>query len=40
MRNTEEFYRFYRDKMLYKDAKPNKAHYALAELENRVSAKL
>ena len=33
MRNTEEFYRFYRDKMLYKDAKPNKAHYALAELE-------
>lgn len=39
MRNTEEFYRFYRDKMLYKDAKPNKAHYALAELENRVSAK-
>ena len=31
--NTEEFYRFYRDKMLYPDAKPNKAHLALAELE-------
>lgn len=24
MRNTEEFYRFYRDKMLYKDANPIK----------------
>ena len=33
MRNTEEFYRFYRDKMLCLDAKPNKAHYKLAELE-------
>lgn len=33
MRNTEEFYRFYREKMIYKDAGPNKAHYALAKLE-------
>lgn len=39
MRNTEEFYRFYRDKMLYKDAKPNKAHYALAELEKQGKCK-
>ena len=39
MRNTEEFYRFYRDKMLYKDAKPNKAHYALAELEKQGRCK-
>lgn len=31
--NTEEFYRFYKDKMIYRDAKPNKAHYKLAELE-------
>jgi len=33
MRKTEEFYRFYRDKMLYTDAEPNKAHLALAKLE-------
>lgn len=31
--NTEEFYRFYYDKMLYLDAKPNAAHLKLAELE-------
>ena len=33
IKHTEEFYRFYRDKMLYPDAKPNNAHKALAELE-------
>lgn len=33
MSNTEEFYRFYRDKMLCLNAKPNKAHLKLAELE-------
>lgn len=33
MNNTEEFYRFYKDKMIYKDAKPNKAHLVLAKLE-------
>lgn len=33
VRNTEEFYRFYKDKMLYLDAKPNKAHLKLAEWE-------
>ncbi|SHK77723.1 NAD-dependent deacetylase [Clostridium cavendishii DSM 21758] len=33
MRYTENFYKFYRDKMIYKDAKPNKAHLALSELE-------
>lgn len=32
-RKTEEFYRFYRDKMLYLDVKPNAAHKKLAELE-------
>ncbi len=29
----DEFYRFYRDKMLVEGAKPNKAHKALAKLE-------
>ena len=33
LRNPEEFYRFYRNKMLFADAKPNKAHLALAKLE-------
>ena len=33
MHNTEDFYRFYRDKMLCLDKKPNKAHLNLAELE-------
>ncbi|GHU56864.1 NAD-dependent protein deacetylase [Clostridia bacterium] len=32
-RNTSEFYRFYKDKMLYKGARPNPAHIKLAELE-------
>lgn len=38
MNNTEEFYHFYRNKMLYLDAKPNDAHITLAELE--VAGKL
>ena len=33
MRKTEEFYRFYRDKMLFLDAEPNEAHRKLAKLE-------
>ena len=33
VQNTEDFYRFYRDKMLCLDAKPNAAHLKLAELE-------
>ena len=33
--HTEEFYRFYRKKMLCLDAKPNAAHKKLAELEER-----
>ena len=39
MRNPEGFYDFYRDKMIYKDAKPNKAHYALAKLEEQGKLK-
>lgn len=31
--NTEEFYRFYREKMIFLDAKPNAAHRKLFELE-------
>ena len=34
-RHTEEFFDFYRDKMLYMDAQPNAAHRMLAELEAR-----
>ena len=33
MRNTKEFYKFYKDKMICENVEPNKAHYALAELE-------
>ncbi len=33
MRETEEFFRFYRSKMLFPDAEPNNAHKALANLE-------
>lgn len=32
-KNTPEFYRFYREKMLYLDARPNEAHKKLAQLE-------
>lgn len=33
MRKPEEFYRFYRNKMLFPAAEPNRAHKALAKLE-------
>lgn len=39
MEKTEEFYRFYRDKMLALDAKPNAAHLKLAELEAKGKLK-
>lgn len=35
VRNPEEFYRFYKDRMLYTDARPNAAHKALAYLEGQ-----
>ena len=35
MKHTEEFYRFYCDKMLALDAKPNAAHIKLAEMEEK-----
>ena len=39
IRNPEEFYRFYKDRMIYKDAMPNTAHYALSELEKKGKLK-
>lgn len=38
-KKPEEFYRFYRNKMLFPDAKPNRAHLALAELEKSGKVK-
>lgn len=32
-KHTDKFYRFYREKMVFADAQPNKAHIVLAELE-------
>lgn len=39
MKNLEEFYRFYKDKMLYPNVEPNDAHYALANLEKKGKLK-
>lgn len=36
LKNTEEFFQFYKEKMIFLDAKPNKAHNYFAELENTV----
>ncbi|MCR5398262.1 MAG: NAD-dependent protein deacylase [Lachnospiraceae bacterium] len=33
MRYPEEFFKFYKDKLIYPDARPNNAHKALAKLE-------
>lgn len=38
-KNPKEFYRFYRNKMLFPDAKPNQAHLALAKLEQEGKLK-
>lgn len=37
--NTEYFYKFYREKMLYLDAAPNAAHRVLAALERKKKLK-
>ncbi len=39
MRNPEEFFRFYKNKMLILDAQPNAAHYKLAEWEEQGKLK-
>ena len=38
-RNPEEFYRFYKNKMIFRGAKPNAAHLALAKLEQQGKLK-
>lgn len=35
VKHPDEFYRFYRDKMVYKDAKPNVIHKTMALLEEK-----
>ncbi|NLZ80390.1 MAG: NAD-dependent protein deacylase [Clostridiales bacterium] len=37
--HTQEFYEFYKSNMIYKGAKPNKAHLTLTELEKRGQLK-
>ncbi len=37
--NPEEFFRFYKDRMIYEDAKPNAAHKALVRLEEQGKLK-
>lgn len=37
--NTDMFYKFYRDKMIYEDAKPNTTHVKLADLESKGKLK-
>lgn len=37
--HTEDFFDFYKAKMIYKNAKPNDAHHALSELEKRGKLK-
>jgi NAD-dependent deacetylase len=39
MKKTEEFYRFYREKMICEGVKPNNAHLKLAELEQKDKLK-
>ncbi len=39
MKKPEEFFRFYHNKMIAADAKPNKAHLALAKLEQEGKLK-
>ena len=39
MKKTEDFYRFYKDKMLFKEVEPNDAHKVLAKLEEMDKVK-
>lgn len=39
MNHTKEFYQFYKDKMIYQEAKPNPAHLALESLERKGKLK-
>ena len=40
MRNTEGFYEFYKEKMMFLDAKPNAAHKKLAELVYEIDGRI
>lgn len=37
--HTEEFFEYYKDTLVFKDAEPNPAHFKLAELENEGKLK-
>lgn len=39
VKNPEEFYRFYKDRMIFSEAEPNGAHKALAKLEQEGKLK-
>lgn len=39
VKKPKEFYRFYKNKMLFPEAKPNRAHMALAKLEREGKVK-
>ena len=39
MRHPEDFFEFYKDKLIYEDAEPNNCHKALAELEKQGKVK-
>jgi len=39
MKNTEVFFDYYKNNLIYKAVKPNKAHYALAKLEEQGKLK-
>ncbi|MBQ4001166.1 MAG: NAD-dependent protein deacylase, partial [Lachnospiraceae bacterium] len=39
VRHTADFYAFYKDKLIYPEAKPNDCHRALAELERQGKVK-
>ena len=39
LEHTEEFFKFYKENLIFEDAKPNPAHYKLAELENEGKVK-
>ena len=38
-RNTEAFFDYYKNNLIFKDVKPNKAHYALAKMEEQGKLK-
>ena len=39
-RHTDKFYEYYKENLIYLDAKPNDAHYALAKLEEMGKLKV